>query len=606
MNDADHEEFVTMHVISKNLQSIRSDRRLEDLISEIGLCNFDLMCLQECWRVDAEECFETYRGDLIYLSGGDRHKGVGIVISASFRKKIEQISFHAYNPRVSVLRFSWGALKFECFSVYFPTSWDADAEVEGVYEILQLLLDNCRANGAAPILAEISIRQLVFFWVVLVMKILQDDDVDLLGAWGLGCRNERGTWFVQWILSNGLRVASRQKHVDFADSWTCKRWSDGNFVQIDFTLSGARVFVESVWNDFVVPIGLDHRCVHCIMSFKKSAATHKRMELYGMKNWKPIMDDQGRPSDFQHAISATMSTRTLSGFNDLEDVLLAAGRVGGACMKQEQRFRESTILQSLRSDRRMAQSVEERKRLTFMIQTKHKQELQTWKTSKINELLSRKSSWKLLPTMQKATHQRVAGHPLANEFADMLEQLFAGDPGGELQPPQLTETAWEKSDVYNAIKRMKLQKSADERGLVAALLKYAPDFFLVKLVDSFNDLMTSGDVPREWHKTLFKMLPKNSRSKVPSDYRPIAHIRLFCELFAYNRQTDAQLESTQPEEQHGFRSGRRVEEHLVTTTNYCVPMFQFGLLASICPKHSTEYIGQHCGVLCPNKVFQTI
>ena len=77
------------------------------------------------------------------------------------------------------------------------------------------------------------------------------------------------------------------------------------------------------------------------------------------EKWETIMDDQGRPSDFQHAISATMSTRTLSGFNDLEDVLLASGRVGGACMKQKQRFRESTILQSLRSDRRMAQSVEE-------------------------------------------------------------------------------------------------------------------------------------------------------------------------------------------------------------------------------------------------------
>ena len=215
----------------------------------------------------------------------------------------------------------------------------------------------------------------------------------------------------------------------------------------------------------------------------------------------------------------------------------------------------------------MAQSVEDRKRLTFMIQTKHKQELQTWKTSKINEVLSRKSSWKLLPHMQKATHQRVAGHPLANEFADMLEQLFAGDPGGELQPPQLTETAWERSDVYNAIKRMKLQKSADERGLVAELLKYAPGFFIAKLVDSFNDLMTSGDVPREWDKTPFKMLPKNSRAKVPSDFRPIANIRLFYKLFAYMilGRPKAQLESTQPEEQHGFRSGRRVEEHLVTT-----------------------------------------
>ena len=149
----------------------------------------------------------------------------------------------------------------------------------------------------------------------------------------------------------------------------------------------------------------------------------------------------------------------------------------------------------------------------------------------------------------------------------MLEQLFAGDPGGELQPPQLTETAWEKSDVYNAIKRMKLQKSADERGLVAELLKYAPDFFIAKLVDSFHDLMTSGDVPREWDKTLFKMLPKNSRAKVPPDFRPIANIRLFYKLFAYMilGRTKAQLESTQPEEQHGFRSGRRVEEHLVTT-----------------------------------------
>ena len=127
----------------------------------------------------------------------------------------------------------------------------------------------------------------------------------------------------------------------------------------------------------------------------------------------------------------------------------------------------------------------------------------------------------------------MAGHPAANEFANMLEQLFAGDPGGELQPPRLTEAAWEKSDVYKAIKRMKPQKSADERGFVAELLKHAPDIFIAKLVDGFNDLMSSGEVPHEWRKTLFKMLPKNLRSRVPSDYRPIASIRLFYKVFAY-------------------------------------------------------------------------
>ena len=115
-------------------------------------------------------------------------------------------------------------MKFECFSAYFPTSWDADAEVEGMYEILQLLLDNCRVNGAVPIFGgdfNASIG------VLLDGRGDDDDnDVDLLGTWGLGCQNARGTWLVQWILSNGLRIASRQKHCDLADSWTCKRSSD--------------------------------------------------------------------------------------------------------------------------------------------------------------------------------------------------------------------------------------------------------------------------------------------------------------------------------------------------------------------------------------------
>ena len=97
----------------------------------------------------------------------------------------------------------------------------------------------------------------------------------------------------------------------------------------------------------------------------------------------------------------------------------------------------------------------------------------------------------------------------------MLEQLLAGDPGGELSPPLLTETAWENSDVYKAIKRMKLEKSVDERGLVAELLKYASDIFIAKLVDGFNDLImtTSGEVPHEWCKTQFQNAAKTPSFK---------------------------------------------------------------------------------------------
>ena len=87
------------------------------------------------------------------------------------------------------------------------------------------------------------------------------------------------------------------------------------------------------------------------------------MTRCGMKKCKPSMDDPGNPAAFHYAIAAAVSARTLSSFSDLQNVLVPAGRISGACLKHEQHFRESANLQSFLSDRRRAQTVEDRKRL---------------------------------------------------------------------------------------------------------------------------------------------------------------------------------------------------------------------------------------------------
>ena len=77
-----------------------------------------------------------------------------------------------------------------------------------------------------------------------------------------------------------------------------------------------------------------------------------------------------------------------------------------------------------------------------------------------------------------------------------------------------------------AIKRLKANKSADEKGLVAELLHFASDDFLDRLLGLFNGLMHSPQVPIDWRKTIFNMLPKHGRAKVPAEYRPImAHCK---------------------------------------------------------------------------------
>ena len=86
-------------------------------------------------------------------------------------------------------------------------------------------------------------------------------------------------------------------------------------------------------------------------------------------------------------------------------------------------------------------------------------------------------------------------------------------------------------------------------------------------MSQFDDFFSfTAERPESWCKTLFSMLPKKRRPLHLADFRPIANIRSLFKTFAYLLlgRLEHFLEAGQPEEQHGFRPGRRLEEHLVT------------------------------------------
>ena len=135
------------------------------------------------------------------------------------------------------------------------------------------------------------------------------------------------------------------------------------------------------------------------------------------------MDEQGHPSMFHEAVTKSMAGRTMSNFNDFEGVLVSAGQAGGRCVRKRYKFKELRELHTVRLDRRCARTVEDRKRLTFLIQRWGKQELRARKTWKVNTILPCKTSWKHLPGIQTTSHRTVSQQPELNEFADMLEEL---------------------------------------------------------------------------------------------------------------------------------------------------------------------------------------
>ena len=84
-----------------------------------------------------------------------------------------------------------------------------------------------------------------------------------VGACGNGARHRRGAPMIPWILERGLQVLNRlDSTMAIEESWTCKRAVGGALV--DFLLANLRVRVMRAWADQSFPIGLDHRCVHCL------------------------------------------------------------------------------------------------------------------------------------------------------------------------------------------------------------------------------------------------------------------------------------------------------------------------------------------------------
>ena len=223
-NDVNHcTEFICMHLVAKNLQSIRSTERFMDFIVEIDRSDFDLIFLSETWRHEVEETVLTPGGNKLFLAGGAGHGGVGICVSGQFCCQMRELTFHAFSFRLCSLKFTVGNKKFMVFACYFPTTWMPDETVFEMYGLLDLLLRTCVREGRIPLLggdfnACIGLAE-------------GYDLVDLIGACGMGERNERGNMLMQFVLEHGLQILNRQLPMSqIHENWTCARSLDGALV----------------------------------------------------------------------------------------------------------------------------------------------------------------------------------------------------------------------------------------------------------------------------------------------------------------------------------------------------------------------------------------
>ena len=309
---------------------------------------------------------------------------------------------------------------------------------------------------------------------------------------------------MQWTMQHGLLIQSRLDNTLAQDeAWTCRRAMDLSLVQLDYILTSPKFSIEKSWCDFSIPIGLDHRCVHCQLKLLLPKPK-KRNKILSLKNWRPNLDENNVASDFQSKILSLLAANCTANMEVLENMLVQAGIHHGTVLKFRMHFRPSTELKTLRHSRRHSQTQVARKTLSLQIRKLHRRELRLWRSRHLATLLKYVSCWKTLrENLPRPSGRRSAQQPPVDEFASMLEALFVGPPAQASNFPSMLDPPWTWADLMQAIKRLKINKASDDCGLTAELLKVAPDEYLIAMLDAFNFILRTGQIPASWKLTLF-------------------------------------------------------------------------------------------------------
>ena len=182
----------------------------------------------------------------------------------------------------------------------------------------------------------------------------------------------------QWTVQDGVLIQSRlDNRLAQDEAWTCCRAMDLSLVQLDYILSSPKLSVENSWCDFSIPIGLDHRCVHCRLKLLLLLLTKpkKREKILRFKNWRPNLDENNVASDFQSKIRSLLGANCTTNMEILENMLVQAGIHHGTVAKRRMHFSPSAELKTSRHSRKHSRTQVARKTLSLQIRKLHRREL---------------------------------------------------------------------------------------------------------------------------------------------------------------------------------------------------------------------------------------
>ena len=162
------------------------------------------------WKEQGDYWSGTHR--VIFLGGEKGGEiGVAIILDATTGRRVKKVA--QCNERMILVKIEAEPVDIVLIQVYMPTSASEEEEVDKVYEQIEELMVNESSKNNLIIMGD---------WNAVIGE---GKDGRVVGAYGLGTRNERGEKLFEFCETNKLQVTNhmvptgKEKKVYMEDAW---------------------------------------------------------------------------------------------------------------------------------------------------------------------------------------------------------------------------------------------------------------------------------------------------------------------------------------------------------------------------------------------------
>ena len=509
-------------------------------------------------------------------SGYNTHtRGVALFVNRKWSKSIKK--FHPINERIAMVDLKHKQIQLGVISAYFPHSGYGDEDVQEMYNTLSELIKEARDHKLKVVIgadcnAQVGIPD-------------EDENNRYIGRFGMRNCNARGQWLKNWATTNNMIVANTcfEKPVEKLITFVSP---NGIPKQLDYFLVSRRVRaqVKNCEATKELDMNSDHRGLKLRMKITPQRRKQKRQKQKKSVLWPPHSIEQYQEK-LAKCLDETLEARREMQCKHIEDAIRQATSLTDEANEEHTTAAHVSHLQGLIRQRRemhleqgglrshcskqIKKEVRAMKRLErrsqraqILSQYKNLRSIAGIKSQKKKEMIC-----SMVSTSGEDVYDRQS---IADVFASFYEQLYEDKNKTKLMDFNKDERIdnFSLTELDTAMKQLKAGKAADANNISAEMLKSGGSKLREVILKCFNDIIRpDGDTPREWHKTLIKVLHKNGDTRLPQNYRPIATIPLLYKLFSkmvYNR-LEPILDPEQSLDQAGFRRHRSTVDHLFTT-----------------------------------------